>query len=157
MYCVSFYSFIRLSIHLFVFLFLISFFFGTSAPAGACRALFCDSHFLKDRSKSRFDSGFVIYAKFRAVHNRDLVGRCFLRRVMAWDWNSKVSLFLHYGNVFVFKINIFLPCRHAATCRLRIRCQNVIWSDLKKRDVRKKRKRRDPAGADVPKKNKIVT
>ena len=58
-------------------------FFGTSAPAGACRALFCDNHFFKDRSKSRFDSGFVIYAKFRAVHNRDLVGRCFLRRVMA--------------------------------------------------------------------------
>ncbi len=63
--------------------FFISFFFGTSAHAGAIRAFFCDGHFLKDRSKLRFDSGFVIYAQFRVVHNRDLVGRCFLRRVVA--------------------------------------------------------------------------
>ena len=59
------------------------FFFGTSAPAGACRARFCDSNFLKYRSKSRFDTGIVIYVKFRAYSAKNQRWRCFLRRVMA--------------------------------------------------------------------------
>ena len=46
----------------------------------------------KDRSKSRFDSGFVVYAKLRVVHNRDLVGTCFLPRVMAVWLNTEKGI-----------------------------------------------------------------
>ena len=68
-------------LHSIFYMLLFSFNFILLRPAGACA--FCENHFFKDRSKSRFDSGFVIYAKFRAEHARDLVGSCFLRRVMA--------------------------------------------------------------------------
>ena len=41
------------------------------------------SHFFKDRLKRCFDSGFVIYAKFRVDLYPGFIQRCFLRRVMA--------------------------------------------------------------------------
>ena len=72
-----------------------------------------------------------------------------------WDRNYKFSLFLHNGNVFVFKINNSGADLHEILRRLRIRCQNVIWSDLKKRWLSQKSPRQAPAGADVPEKNEI--
>ena len=51
-------------------IFFLRIFFGTLAPAGACRAFFCENNDFKDRSKSRFDNGIVIYAKFRADPHR---------------------------------------------------------------------------------------
>ena len=45
--------------------------------------LFTKITFFKDRLKRCFDSGFVIYAKFRVDLYPGFIQRCFLRRVMA--------------------------------------------------------------------------
>ena len=45
--------------------------------------LFYDFLFFKDRLNRWFDSGFVIYAKFRVDLYPGFIQRCFLRRVMA--------------------------------------------------------------------------
>ena len=50
------------------------------------QAKFCflaKTTFFKDRLKCCFDSGFVIYAKFRVDLYPGFIQRCFLRRVMA--------------------------------------------------------------------------